>query len=221
MFHHAFRPMKRISFVLFLLMITFAVSAQQDPKAKAAFEKAVSIIRHSSVKMTFTTVVEMPTTKKRETVSGTLWMKGAKFKLIMDGMTSYFDGKTEWVYQPENKEVTIASISSKEQQAINPLAILSNYEGKSVKIIFDSTVKSVATSETIDLFPTNLSANEFKIELRLDKQTNYPQAITIFSRDGTRTYITLHAFQVVPTLNDDAFVFNLKAHPRISVNDLR
>lgn len=202
-------------------MVTFVAVAQQDPQAKAAFDKAVNIIKHSSVKMNFSTLVEMPTTKKKETISGTLWMKGAKFKLFMDGMTSYFDGKTEWVYQPENNEVTIASISGSEQQAVNPLAILSNYEGKSAKIIFDPNIKSTASMETIDLFPTNLSANEFKIQLRLDKQTKYPQAITIFSRDGTRTYITLHSFEVVPTLSDDIFVFNLKAHHGISINDLR
>ncbi|MGC9150293.1 MAG: LolA family protein [Microbacter sp.] len=197
------------------------MSAQQDMQAKAAFEKAVSIIKHSSVKMNFTTLVEMPATRKKETAGGTLWMKGNKFKLSMDGMTSYFDGKTQWVYQPDNKEVTISSISGKDQQAVNPLAILSNYEGKSVKIIFDPNVKSTAASETIDLFPTNLSANEFKIELRLDKKTKYPQTITIFSRDGTRTYITLHSFQVLSSLNDNTFVFNVKAHPDVSVNDLR
>jgi outer membrane lipoprotein-sorting protein len=213
--------MKKVVVLMILCLVSFVLTAQQEPQAKAAFERAVSIMKHSSVKMSFSTIIDMPTAKRKESVSGTLWMKGSKFKLLMDGSVSYFDGKTEWVYQPETNEVTIESISGKEQQALNPLAVLSEYEGSAVKIIFDRDVKTTVSDEVIDLFPANPAANEFKIELRLNKQTKYPQAITLFGRDGTRTYITLHSFQQLPSLSDQIFVFDVQAHHGVSVNDLR
>jgi len=201
-------------------LVSFVLMAQQEPQAKVAFEKAVAIMKHSSVKINFSTLITMQSAQKKEAISGTLWMKGNKFKLLIDGSVSYFDGKTEWVYQPENNEVTIASISGKEQRALNPLAVLSEYESKSTKIIFDRE-KITTLEEVIDLFPGDRAANEFKIELRLNKQTNYPQAIILFGRDGTRTNITLHSFQQLPALDEHAFIFDVKAHRGISVNDLR
>lgn len=213
--------MKKVVVLMILCLVSFVLTAQQEPQAKAAFERAVSIMKHSSVKISFSTIINMPTAKRKESVSGTLWLKGNRFKLIMDGSVSYFDGKTEWVYQPETNEVTIASISGKEQQALNPLAVLSEYEGSAAKIIFDRDVKTTVSDEVIDLFPANGAANEFKIELRLNKQTKYPQAITLFGRDGTRTYITIHSFQQLPSLGDQTFMFDVKAHHGISVNDLR
>jgi outer membrane lipoprotein-sorting protein len=211
---------KRWMLMLFC-MVSFVLMAQQEPQAKAAFEKAVAIMKHSSVKINFSTLIAIQSTQKKEAISGTLWMKGNKFKLLIDGSVSYFDGKTEWVYQPDNNEVTIASISGKEQKALNPLAVLSEYEGTATKIIFDREAKTTTSEEVIDLFPGNQAANEFKIELHINKQTHYPQAITLFGRDGTRTYITLHSFQQLPALDEHAFIFDVKAHRGISVNDLR
>lgn len=213
--------MKKIVVLMTLCLVSFVLTAQQEPQAKAAFEKAVFIMKHASVKIDFSTVVDIPTAKRKETISGTLWMKGNKFKLAMDGSVSYFDGKTEWVYQPDNDEVTIASISGREQQALNPLAVLSEYQSADTKIIFNPDVSRGTSFETIDLFPGNRAENEFKIELRLNKQTKYPQAITLFGRDGTRTYITIHSFQQLPALDDRAFTFDVKAYHGISVNDLR
>ncbi|MBB3187076.1 LolA family protein [Microbacter margulisiae] len=212
---------KKLAILGVFVLTTFAMFGQQEPKAKAAFEKAVAIMKYSSVKMNFSTIIDMPTAKRKQTVTGTIWMKGAMFKLVMDGSVSYFDGKTEWVYQPDNNEVTIASVSGRDQQAMNPLAILSNYEGKAAKIIFDPNVRSTPATEVIDLFPANQAAAEFKIELRLNPQTHYPQSIIVFGRDGTHTYITIHSFQQLPALNNNTFVFDVKAYHGISVNDLR
>jgi outer membrane lipoprotein-sorting protein len=210
--------MKRIVLFFTLGLLSVSLFAQQDPQAKAALEKAVAVIKSSPVKLSFSTVVESPSSKKKQYLSGTLLLMGNKFKLLMNGAESYFDGKTQWVYVPENNEVTVSTISAKEQQHVNPLSVLSQYNGKDTKIVFDA--ETSAGSQSIDIYPTARNANEFRILIKLDKRTNSPQSIQLFSRDGTRTAVTVKSFQRV-TSDAKTFTFDAKAHPKVTVNDLR
>jgi outer membrane lipoprotein-sorting protein len=210
---------KIILSVMILLVAGLTVAAQQNPKAKAALDKAVALVKSTPVKIVFATTVETAQNRKQN-FSGTIYLKGDKFKLQMNGSESYFDGKTEWVYVPENNEVTISGLTAKEQRSVNPLAVLSQYEGKTTKIGFVQDAKAPVGSQLIDIYPPVGSANEFRIVVKLDQRTSSPQSIVLYGRDGSRTTLTIKSLQKI---SPDAsfFTFNVKEHSRVSVNDLR
>jgi len=208
--------------VIFIVFAALAVSlfAQQDPQAKAALEKSVAILKSSSVKLSFITTIDSPSSKNKQNFAGTLFLMGNKFKLIMNGAESYFNGKMQWVYVPENNEVTISTISAKEQKNVNPLSVLSQYNGKDTKIIFNKESAPTANSLLIDIFPTNKNSNEFRIIVKIDKRTFSPQSIQLFDRNGTRSTVMVKSFQKI-TAESKNFEFDVKAHPKVLVNDLR
>jgi Outer membrane lipoprotein-sorting protein len=212
--------MKKIVFTAVLSLFVVGLYAQQEPLAKAALEKAVGIMKSSSVKIAFTTTIESASSKKKNNVSGTLVVMGNKFHLTMNGTEAYFDGKTQWVYVPESNEVTISTISARDQKQMNPLSVLSQYSGKDTKIMYSREVSTSSNQIAIDLFPTSKSANEFRILVKLDKRSNAPQMLQLFGRDGSKTTVIVKSFQKISTDNT-YFTFNLKAHPNVSVNDLR
>lgn len=193
--------------------------AQQDPMARAALEKTVAMMKRSAVKIVFSTTVESAN-KKRTNLSGTLVIMGNKYKASINGTESYFDGKTQWVFSPENNEVTVSTISAKDQKQMNPLSVLSQYSGKNTKIIFNREGKTTSNQVAIDLFPTVKSANEFRILVKLNKQNNALQSLQLFDRDGSKTVVNVKSFRKI-SADNKTFAFDVKAHPKVNVNDLR
>jgi outer membrane lipoprotein-sorting protein len=212
--------MRKIVFIVAFSLCVVGLFAQQEPKAKASLEKAVSMMKSSPVKIVFTTTIEAASSKKKNNVSGTLVVMGNKFHLTMNGTEAYFDGKTQWVYVPESNEVTISTISARDQKQMNPLSVLSQYNGKDTKIMYSRDFSASANQVAIDLFPTSKSANEFRILVKLDKRTNAPQMLQLFGRDGSKTTVIIKSFQKI-SADNKSFMFDLKVHPKVSVNDLR
>lgn len=212
--------MRKFIFIAVLSLCAVGLFAQQEPKAKASLEKAVGMMKSSPVKIVFTTTIEAASSKKKNNVSGTLVVMGNKFRLTMNGTEAYFDGKTQWVFVPESNEVTISTISARDQKQMNPLSVLSQYRGKDTKIMYSREASTSASQVAIDLFPTSKSANEFRILVKLDKRTNAPQTLQLFGRDGSKTTVIIKLFQKI-SADNKCFTFDLKAHPKVSVNDLR
>lgn len=211
--------MRKFIFIALFGLCATPLFAQQDPLARAALEKTVAMMKSSAVKIVFSTTVESAG-KKRSNFSGTLVIMGNKFNVSMNGTESYFDGKTQWVFSPENNEVTISTISPKDQKQMNPLSVLSQYSGKNTKILFNREGKVAPNQIAIDLFPTAKSANEFRILVKLNKQTNALQSIQLFDRDGSKTGVIIKSFRKI-SADNKTFTFDVKAHPKVSVNDLR
>ncbi|MTK54011.1 MAG: hypothetical protein F8N35_11190 [Paludibacter sp.] len=212
--------MRKFVFIAVLSLCAASVFAQQEPMAKAALEKAVGMMKSSPVKIVFATTIESASSKKKNNVSGTLVVMGNKFHLTMNGTEAYFDGKTQWVYVPESNEVTISTISARDQKQMNPLSVLSQYSGKDTKIMYSREANVSANQVAIDLFPTSKSANEFRILVKLDKRSNAPQMLQLYGRDGSKTTVVIKFFQKI-SADNKYFTFDLKAHPKVSVNDLR
>ena len=103
---------------------------------------------------------------------------------------------------------------------MNPLSVLSQYNGKDTKILFSREAPKSANTVVIDLYPTSKSANEFHIIVQLNKQTYAPQSLQLFSRDGTKTTVTVKSFQKI-SIDNKQFIFDAKAHPKVNINDLR
>ena len=55
-------------------------------------------------------------------------MKGDKFLLETEGVTTWFDGRTQWSYLASSDEVNVSEPTLEELQSINPYSWLSLYK---------------------------------------------------------------------------------------------
>jgi outer membrane lipoprotein-sorting protein len=206
--------MKKIFLFFFLTLMTTAVFAQQqsiDPQAKKILDRAVQDLqRTQGVTADFRILMEAGQTDQKQSVNGSLWLKGNKFKLLIPGVETYFDGTTQWVYMTDAQEVTISTPTAEELQEINPTALLSSYK-KGYKIESGADkMENGKTIHDINLYPTDLKKEFFRINLNIEKGTNRLVAIKTYDKNGASTTITLTKYQVTP-LDDTMFLFKSKA----------
>ncbi|MGZ3853005.1 MAG: LolA family protein, partial [Flavisolibacter sp.] len=110
--------MKKL-FTFLMLASVVAVNAQyknpteNDPGAKKILDAVSAKFKtYKSPQASFTYKVENAQGKALSTKKGTVIMKGNKYKVVMDGMEIYSDGKTSWNYDKSANEVTVNNVDA-------------------------------------------------------------------------------------------------------------
>src|ERR1700746_2272767 len=120
---------KKITIIALLALGYFTVNAQdQDPKAKKILDElSVKTKAYSTIKAEFTWVVEKKD-KTKDTQSGKIQTKGAKYRLDIPGHEIYCDGKTVWDFIKDANEVQIKDMETGGDDVVNPSTIFTIYE---------------------------------------------------------------------------------------------
>ena len=109
-------------FTVWMLFLTIPTVAQQ-PDARDILDRAADAFRREGgVKITFS--VRAP----EGNTNGSIRLKGDKFLLETEGVTTWFDGRTQWSYLASSDEVNVSEPTSEELQSINPYSWLSLYK---------------------------------------------------------------------------------------------
>ena len=132
---------------ILILSVLFAFSSAAlaqyvEAEAKAILDKAAQAIQNAGgSKVEFSLTINNAQTNQKQTMNGTLLLKGDKFKLSIADTETYYDGKSQWLYMPDFEEVTISTPTAEELSELNPTAILSSYkQGYKLKKEDDKTV---------------------------------------------------------------------------------
>lgn len=224
---------KLFSFLAVVSMVVAGFAQQQgsavaDPEAGAMLEKATSRFKSfKSVDVDFTLTTIRPKLKPDEPDSkytsndnGKLYMKGNKFKITMNGVDIYCDGKTIWSYNPKTKEIQVNDYEES-QETFSPTKIFSVYkEGYSYQIKEKKTFggKNVTV---IELAPQNRKVSYFKIDVALDDATNDVIESKIYEKSGVRYIYKINKLNSAANLSDEFFVCDAKKYPGAKVVDLR
>ena len=221
-----------LSFI-FLLIAYSNVFAQKDERAKQILAQVSSKYKtYDVIKTGFIYTIESPQAKSKETQSGTLLSKTRtnKFKVTLyDGSnlkTSSIvqelisDGKQQWTYLKKDNEVQINNASPADE-ALNPAHVFTMYE-KGFKYVYTGEQKvGVTTYQVIDMTPTDTKKSFFKVRLMINKVKSQIYSAMVFDKNGNKYTYTLQSFLSSFKTTDDAFTFNVKAHPGVEVVDLR
>lgn len=184
-------------------------------KAAAAYEKS------NGISASFTLHTRSEIQQVSESFEGTIHMKGDKFKLITPDMTTWFDGATQWSYVDRNEEVNVSTPTGEELQFTNPAVLLRIYKkGFTPKYIGESTASNGKSAYDVELIPKKKSDIR-KVELQIEKYSNFPATIKIEAGNGITN--TIHISNVKTGVNqpDDFFVFKEGDYPDAEVIDLR
>ncbi len=213
--------------LIVLLTSSLFMYAQKDAETgvllKAAADKA---LEYKTIHTKFEFVVENSQEEKEETYKGELWIKGDKFKMVVDETITFCDGKNRWVYLPEANEVNISIIEKnddldpEERFLVEPLSLFTIYErGFKYNISGTQIIKDISYS-VVDLSPEDLDKPYFKIKCWISDAYDY-YAVKYFQKDGTRIALQLLDFKSDEKLKDDFFTFNTSDYANVEVIDLR
>jgi outer membrane lipoprotein-sorting protein len=216
--------MKKV--ILSVVLVVFSITsllAQTDARAKAILAQVSKKYKsYDVVKAEFSVLINNPQANIKETQAGTLYVKSkaSKYKVAMNGQELISDGKSQWTYLKEDKEVQLSEVDNSEN-ALNPAKIFTIYE-KGFKHLYTGDTKSAGrTYHNIDLTPLDSKNSFFKVRLKIDKLTKLINSATIFDKNGSRYTYTIKSFTPNVKVTDAFFAFDAKKHPGVEVVDLR
>lgn len=199
-----------------------------DAKAKGVlYEVAAKTKTYTSIQTDFSSVTEKRVadgeTKVTDTQSGTLQLKGDKYKLQFKGQTILSDGKTQWTYIKESNEVQVNnSPETKTTDNINPVNIFTLYE-KGYKYKYEKEeIINGAKADVIALYPLDPDKKPYHtIKLNIDKAKKEIISVKILNKNGTFNTITVKNFTTNLEMPDTLFSFNKADYKGVEVVDLR
>ncbi|EDM38515.1 gliding motility-related protein; possible outer membrane protein [Pedobacter sp. BAL39] len=214
---------KRIWLCLVAIATTFAGYAQTDAKAKAILA-GVSKKYHTYdiVKTDFTFTLDNQQANVKETQQGTLYVKAKanKYKVSMTNQELYSDGKSQWTYLKEDKEVQVTDVDPS-GDALNPAQIFTVYE-KGFKYLYTGESKlGSKVYQMIDLTPLDAKKSYYKIRLKIDKVAKQIANVLIFDKNGNRYTYNVKTFLPNAKVPETTFAFDPKKYPGVEVVDLR
>ncbi|MBB1287229.1 outer membrane lipoprotein carrier protein LolA [Flavisolibacter sp. BT320] len=221
--------MKKLFTLFTLVSISVLATAQtgknptqNDPDAKKILDAVSAKFKtFSAPQATFTYQVENAQGKALSTKKGSVIMKGNKFRVSMDGMEIFSDGKTVWNYDKSANEVTVNNLSES-GSGMTPQKIFTNFYDKDFYYKLNGAKKQGAkTVQEIELTPTDKTRPYHKVYVLVDRGTNTISSARFLEKSGGRYSYTINTMKPTATVSDAEFVFNKSKYPGVEVVDLR
>ena len=213
--------MKNIIKILILLFTIPYVGTAQSADAGAIIEKASRIYNEwGGMEILFSANIRSEKNNISESFEGTIVMKNDKFVLKIPGTYTWFDGKTQWTYVQQSKEVNVTTPESEELRDLNPMIILQD-PNKDFKVSYigESTSANAKSAHDVMLVPKKKDDIE-KIEIQIEKNTSLPVKLVVTMRNDIRSTITIKEIKASnPPVN--TFTFPKSEYPGIEIIDLR
>ena len=151
--------------------------------------------------------------------TGVIRLRGEKFVLEAGGMTTWFDGHTQWTYLSESDEVNISEPTDEELQTLNPYAWLSLYDrGYDLKLL----PAGASDIYKVEMVARSPEAQVSRLVLWLDKSGLQPVKFSLTLAGSVEpTEITVGNYRTGQTYADAMFAFNPREYPTAEVIDLR
>lgn len=216
--------MKKTILAILICLISFSVFSQSDPQAENIINQfSAKVKKCSTIKVKFVYTQTGPNVTDQAPMSGEIYMKDDKFKMIFPGNEIYSDGQTIWQYMKELQEVTITNKDKNDESVItNPKRIFNIYKEEFKFKLNKEYQDGSKTLYEIDLFPKNLDKSSYsRIRLHIDKENLNLCEVKYFGKDGNNVQIEISEFISNQTMNDNIFVFDSSKYPNVEVNDMR
>ena len=220
--------MKRYHIILILFAV-FSSSGYSQTEHETAWEqKASELVKKASEKIKdyrsmeveFTYTMENSQMDITETMSGKVYTKGDKYRMLLGDNVFISDGKTVWNFIDDLWEIHINRLENMEG-GLTPTALLDNFETEyRGKFIRQENHKGRMV-DLIDMIPVT-PQSFFKYRLAIDA-TNQTLVYTIaYDRHGGTYTYSIDTLKPNINIDDSMFVFNRADFPEsIDIIDLR
>ncbi len=214
--------MRKLYMTLALLGSGLLLFAQNDPAAKAVLDAVSAKFKtFTSVQASFNYKVEDAKGKVMSTKTGTIWMKGTRYKVSFGGQEIFSDGKTVWSYDKSAKEVTISTIDAS-GSGITPQKLFTNFYDNDFLYLLNGEKKiGTKTVQEIEMTPTDKSKTFHKVYLQVDKSAKTIYSTKVLENAGNKYIYTVSSMKTNAAMADNLFAFDKKKYPGVEEVDLR
>lgn len=221
--------MKKIFTLLSLAFVVMAGQAQtsknptkNDPDAKKILDAVSARFKtYTAPQASFTYQVENAQGKALSTKKGTVTMKGNRYKVILDEMEIYSDGKTTWNYDKSTNEVTVDNVNTG-AGAMTPQKLFTNFYDKDFYYKLNGVKKEAGkTLQEVELTPIDKTRPFHKVYVWIDKATNTIYSAKFLEKTGGRYSYTINSLKGSASIPDSYFIFDKSKYPGVEIVDLR
>lgn len=202
--------MKRILLSIFSVIAVALVALAATPQQLVG--RAASMLKSApSVQAAYTVRAE------GHSWQGMLTLSGDRFTLTAPGLSSWFDGKTQWTYSQQMGEVNVIDPTPDELQQINPFAIISSL-GKDYTM---TSAKAPKGSSAVSLKSKNKTGDITGGVITFSNTTGWPVALRLTLAGRQSIDITINSVTTGGRLPDSYFRFDPRKYPGVQVVALR
>lgn len=218
--------MKRFYTILILLIGVITIKSQaqatNDPDAKKILDGVSTKFKtFKTVKATFTYKVENAAGKALSSKTGSVFMKGTKYRVNIVGQEIFSDGVNVWTYDKAANEVTITKLDNT-SNTLTPQKLFTNFYDKDFLYKLNGEKKQGAkTLQEIEMTPIDKSKPFHKVYVYVDKTGKTLSSTKVMEKSGNRYSYTVNTLTSNGTIDDKQFVFDAKKYPGVEVVDLR
>jgi outer membrane lipoprotein-sorting protein len=208
-------------FLISLVLLSFTIKgiAQTDAKANAILDAlSAKLDALETMKFEFSYTMANTAENINETKTGSIYIKGDKYRLYIAEQVIISDGQTIWTILKEDKEVQINSVDPKNQNTPNKMltSYNKNYKAKFIK----EAPKAGVVMQTLDLTPVT-TQSFYKVRLEINKNANMVYSSTIYDKNGTTYTYIVSNFIENPKVFDSRFTFDKTEYAGYTINDMR
>jgi len=195
---------------------------QNDPKAKSILDNVSKKFKSlKSVAADFVLKVHGANNSVADSRKGTVYLKGPKYKVTMEGQEIISDNKTSWTYSKDVNEVTINNVDQG-ATTITPAKLFTNFYDKDFLYrMAGETTEKGKTLQNIEMTPVDKSKSIFKVILSVDKKQQNIARMKVFEKNGNQYTYEITNFKPNANVSDATFTFDPKKYPGVEVVDLR
>ena len=214
--------------LMFLIISVFGASAQpkgmgsNDPDAKKILDGVSAKFKtFKGVQANFALKIENAAGKTLGNKTGTVYMKGSKYRVTITGQEIFCDGNNISTYDKSANEVTITKIDPT-ANTLTPQKIFTNFYDKDFLYKLNrETIIAGKKIQELELTPIDKSKPFFKVLVFVDKAAQTINSTKIFEKTGNKYTYAVSKMNTAAPVSDAQFIFDIKKFPGTEVVDLR
>lgn len=220
--------MKKILILAFSVVYCTVLIAQpkgmgkNDPEAKKILDAVSAKFKtFKAVEAKFSMKIENATGKSIGSKTGTVYMKGSKYRISVTGQEIFCDGSTVHTFDKSANEITITKVDPT-ANTITPQKLFTNFYDKDFlyKLNGDVTVSGKKVKE-IELTPIDKSKPFFKVLLYVNPASQSIASTKLFEKSGNKFTYTVTSLNGNAAVTDGQFILDTKKFPGAEIVDLR
>lgn len=189
-----------------------------DPEAKKILDAVSAKFKtYKSVQAKFSLKIENASNKVVGNKTGTVYMKGTRYRVSITGQEIFCDGSNVWTLDKAAKEVTINKLDPS-NNTITPQKLFTNFYDKDFLYKLNGITKGV---QEIELTPIDKSKPFHKVLVYVNKASQSITSTKVFENTGNRYTYTVSGMNTSATVADNMFTFDQSKYPGFEVIDLR
>jgi len=150
---------------------------------------------------------------------GSMKYKDGMYYIDLGNQEIFCDKESQWIYLPEDEEVTIVPYDSEESVSIE--SIYSLYKTKSKPAYAGEERVDGNSYHKILLNSTDSEVEYNRVTMWINKKNNFIERAELVDRNQTKEIIKIFDIETNVGFSEEDFRFDVNAHPNVEVYDER